>query len=118
MRDSLIKERHVIGQIVAVLGACLLFLPALQFSLSDQNLLPTAILLGESLALLALGVITRVRIFVLSSAALVIVGTLRALFLATPPSLTLMLTGLTLLVIATVLILARHKLQIAWKQWE
>lgn len=118
MRDSVIRERHVIGQIAAVLGACLLLLPALWFSFSDVNLVPTEILLGESLALLALGMITRVRIFILSSAGLVIVGTLRALFLATPPSLTLMLVGITLLVIATVLILMRRRLQVVWKQWE
>ena len=101
-----------------MLGACLLLLPALWFSFNDGNFLPTAILLGESLALLILGMIARVRIFILSSAGLVIAGTLRALFLATPPSLTLMLTGVTLLVIATALILTRHKLQIVWKQWE
>ncbi len=101
-----------------MLGACLLLLPALWFSFNDGNVLPTAILLGESLALLILGMVARVRIFILSSAGLVIVGTLRALFLATPPSLTLMLTGVTLLLIATALILTRRKLQIAWKQWE
>ncbi len=118
LRDGVIRERRVLGQTVAVLGACLLLLPALWFSFNDGNFLPTAILLGESLALLILGMIARVRIFILSSAGLVIAGTLRALFLATPPSLTLMLTGVTLLVIATALILTRHTLQIAWKQWE
>ena len=46
-----------------------------------------------------------------------IVKGLCGIFLATPPSLTLMLTGVTLLVIATALILTRHRLQIAWKQW-
>ena len=118
MHDSVVRERRAIGQITAVLGACLLLLPALWFSFSDVNLLPTAILLGESLALLTLGMITRVRIFILSSAGLVIVGTLRALFLATPPSLTLMFIGITLLIIATALILTRRKLQVVWKQWE
>ena len=118
MRDTVVRERRAIGQIAAVLGACLLLLPALWFSFSDVNLVPTEILLGESLALLALGMITRVRIFILSSAGLVIVGTLRALFLATPPSLTLMLAGITLLLIATALILTRRKLQVVWKQWD
>ena len=80
--------------------------------------MPTLILVGEALALLALGILTRVRIFILSSAALVIVGTLRALFLSTPPSLALMLLGGVLLAIATALILARRQLKAAWKQWE
>lgn len=118
LRDRALRERRVMGHTAAVLGACLLLLPTLWFSFNDSNFLPTAILLGESLALLMLGMVARVRIFILSSAGLVIVGTLRALFLATPPSLTLMLTGVTLLVIATALILTRHKLQIVWKQWE
>lgn len=117
-RDGALGERRVLGQLSAVVGACLLLLPALWFSFSDGNFLPTAILLGESLSLLLLGMIARVRIFVLSSAGLVIVGTLRALFLETPPALTLMITGVTLLAISTALILARHKLQIAWKQWD
>jgi hypothetical protein len=118
LRDSIIRERRVIGHTAAILGAGLLLLPALWFSFNDGNFLATAILLGESLALLILGTVARVRIFLLSSAGLIIVGTLRALFLATPPSLTLMLTGVTLLVIATALILTRHKLQIVWKQWD
>ena len=118
MRDPTVRVHRAAGQSAAVLGACLLLLPSLWFSFSDINFVPTAILLGESLALLALGMITRVRIFILSSASLVIVGTLRALFLATPPSLTLMLTGITLLFIATALILTRHRLQVAWKRWD
>ncbi len=118
MRDSVLRERRALGQAAAVVGACLLLLPALWFSFSDGNFLPTAILLGEALALLMLGMIARVRIFVLSSAGLVIVGTLHALFLETPPALTLMMTGVTLLAISTALILARHRLQIVWKQWE
>jgi hypothetical protein len=116
MRDTVIKERRALGHLTAILGVCLLLLPALWFSFSDGNFLPTAILLGESLALLLVGGLARVRIFILSSAALVIVGTLRALFLATPPSLTLMITGVLLLLIATALILVRHKLQVAWKR--
>ena len=79
---------------------------------------PTLILIGRALALLALGIVTRVRIFILSSAALVVVGTLRALFLATPPSLALMLLGGILLAIATALFLARRQLRTAWNKWE
>jgi hypothetical protein len=93
-------------------------LPALWFSFGDSNLAPTLILVGESMALLLLGIAARSRIFVLSSASLLIVGTLRALFLSTPPSLALMVLGGTLVVIATALFLVRHKLQLAWTHWE
>jgi len=80
--------------------------------------LPTLVLIGESLALVLLGIATRVRIFVLSSAALLLVGALRALFLKAPPSLALMLLGVILVVIATALFLVRRRLKIAWTQWE
>jgi hypothetical protein len=118
MRDKLLPAHDNVGQGAAALGASLLLLPSLWFSFSESNLLPTLILVGEALVLLALGILTRVRIFILSSAALVVVGTLRALFLSTPPSLALMLLGGVLLAIATALILARRQLKAAWKQWE
>ncbi|MGZ3626469.1 MAG: hypothetical protein ACXVDN_02225 [Ktedonobacteraceae bacterium] len=118
MRDQTLPGRHWAGQVVAISGAILLLLPALWFSFSDSNLLPTLVLIGESLALLLLGIATRVRIFILSSAALLLVGALRALFLSTPPSLFLMLLGVILVVIATVLFLVRRRLKIAWTQWE
>jgi len=118
MRDKTLPGRHWAGQVVALTGALLLLLPALWFSLSDSNLLPTLILLGESLALLLLGIPTRVRILILSSAALLLVGALRALFLSTPPSLALMVLGVMLVVIATALYLVRHRLKIAWTHWE
>lgn len=118
MRDDTLPERHWAGQIVSLLGAALLLLPALWFSFSDNNLTPTLILVGESLALLLLGIATRVRTFILSSASLLVVGTLRALFLSTPPSLALMVLGGMLVVIATTLFLVRHRLRIAWTQWE
>jgi len=118
MRDKLIPGHEKVGQSAAALGASLLLLPSLWSSFSGSNLLPTLILVGEALALLALGILTRVRIFILSSAALVVVGTLRALFLSTPPSLALMLLGGVLLAIATALILARRQLKAVWKQWE
>jgi hypothetical protein len=98
--------------------AYLLLLPALWFSFGDNNLTPTLVLVGESLALLLLGIATRIRIFILGSASLLVVGTLRALFLSTPPSLALMGLGGILVVIATALFLVRHKLQVAWTQWE
>ncbi len=118
MRDKTLPRRHLAGQVVALSGALLLLLPALWFSFSDSNLLPTLVLIGESLALLLLGIATRIRIFILSSAALLIVGALRALFLSTPPSLALMVLGVMLVVIATALFLVRHRLKIAWTQWE
>lgn len=118
MRDKLLPAHSEVGQVAATLGAALLLLPSLWFSFSESNLLPTLILVGEALVLLALGIVTRVRIFVLSSAALVVVGALRALFLSTPPSLALMLLGGILLAIATALILARRQLRAAWSKWE
>jgi hypothetical protein len=118
MRDKTLPEAHWLGQVVALCGALLLLLPALWFSFSDSNLLPTLILMGVSFALLLLGIAARVRFFVLSSAALLLVGALRALFLSTPPSLALMLLGVILVVIATVLFMVRHRLKIAWTQWE
>jgi hypothetical protein len=118
MRDKTLPRRHWAGQVVALSGALLLLLPALWFSFSDSNLLPALVLIGESLALLLLGIATRIRLFILSSAALLIVGALRALFLSTPPSLALMLLGVMLVVIATALFLVRHRLKIAWTQWE
>jgi hypothetical protein len=118
MRDEALPGRHWVGQVVALSGAALLLFPALWFSFSESNLTPTLVLIGESLALLLLGIATRLRIFILSSASLLIVGTLRALFLSTPPSVALMLLGVLMVVIATALFLIRHKLKIAWTQWE
>ena len=118
MRAKSLPAHGEVGQIAAALGASLLLLPSLWFSFSESNLLPTLILMGEALALLALGIVARVRTFALSSAALVVVGSLRALFLSTPPSLALMLLGIILLAIATALILSRRQLRTAWKQWE
>ncbi|HWZ17402.1 MAG TPA: hypothetical protein VNW73_01255 [Ktedonobacteraceae bacterium] len=118
MRDKTLPGRHWAAQVVALTGALLLLLPALWFSFSDSNLLPTLVLIGESLALLLLGIASRIRIFILSSAALLIVGALRALFLSTPPSLALMVLGVMLVIIATALFLVRHRLKIAWTQWE
>lgn len=120
-RDEAIAKRRWIGQLVAIAGAALLLLPTLWLSFSNANLLSTVILLGESLALLLLGIITRLRIFVLGSASLIIVGGLHALFLPSlgiPPSLALALLGIILLAIATGFTLARRRLQSAWTHWE
>lgn len=120
LRDQSLPERRAIGQLVALAGSVLLFLPALWFSFNGANLLPTLILLVEALLLLALGLLLRMRIFILSSAALIIVGTLRLLFLSMPPSVPILLIafGCLLMLLATALILARHRLQRAWRNWE
>lgn len=110
-----------VGQISAILGAALLLLPTLWLSFSDAEQLYTLILLGETLALLLLGIITRIRTFVLSGAGLIIIGGLHMLFLSLfgiSPSLVLALLGLILLALATGLALARRRLQSAWTQWE
>ena len=118
MRDKTLPGRHWAGQIVALSGALLLLLPALWFSFSDSNLLPMLVLIGESLALLLLGIASRIRIFIFSGAAMSIVGAIWALFLKTSPSLAFMVLGVMLVVIATALFLVRHRLKIAWTQWE
>ena len=118
MRDEALPEHHRTGQAAAIVGAALL-LPTLWLSFNDNNLLPTLILAGEAMALLLLGIGTRLRIFVLSGAGLVIVAILHSLFLqafALPLSLTLL--GLILIAIATGLSIARHRLQVAWSRWE
>jgi hypothetical protein len=118
--DTLIGHQRV-GQILAMLGAALLLLPTLWLSFSNTNLLPTLILLGETLVLLLIGITTRIRVFVLSSASLIIIGGLHMLFLQSlgiPTSLALALLGTVLLAIATGFALARHRLQSAWANWE
>lgn len=120
MRDALLNNPRRIGQICAMVGAALLLLPTLWLSFGDANLLPTLLLAGEALALLLLGVVTRVRIFVLSGSALVVVSAMHALFLPTlglPPSVALTVLGGTLLALATSLSLARHHLQSTWVNW-
>ena len=119
IRDEALPGHHHVGQAVAAMGAALLLLPTLWLSFNDNNLLPTLILAGEAMALLLLGIGTRIRIFVLSGAGLVVVAILHSLFLqvfALPLSLTLL--GLILIAIATGLSIARHRLQAAWSQWE
>lgn len=121
MRDETVPRHHTVGQILTIGGGTLLLLPTLWLSFSDTNLLPTLLLLGEALGLLLLGITTRIRIFVLSSASLIIVGGLHMLFLPAlgiPPSLALTLLGILLLALATGFALARHQLQSAWTSWE
>ena len=120
-RDERIQDNSRIGQICSVLGSILLLLPTLWSSFSDANIEPTLILAGEALALLLIGVGTRVRFFVLTGAALVIVSAMHALFLPSlglPPSLALTIMGVTLLALATGLSLARHRVQAVWTRLE
>jgi hypothetical protein len=120
LRDQALPARHIVGQVVSLAGSALLLLPALWLSFNGSTLLPTLVLLAEALVLLALGLVMRLRIFILSSTALVVVGTLRMLFLSVPQSvpILLMVFGSLLVLLATGLILARHRLQEAWGQWE
>jgi hypothetical protein len=120
-RDETLPYHYQAGQWCSVIGAILLLAPALWLSFSADNLQPTLILAGEALVLLLLGVGLRVRFFVLSGAALVVVAAMHALFLPSlglPPSLALTILGGTLLAIATALSLARHRLRAAWTQWQ
>ena len=123
VHDEVLPDRHRMGQIVSILGAALLLLPTLwlSFSESNSNLLYTLLLMGESLALLILGFVTRLRIFILTGAGLVVIAALRALFLPSlgiPTGLALAVLGGILLAVATALSMARRRLQTAWTHWE
>jgi hypothetical protein len=120
-RDEALPRHQRIGQICSILGAVLLLVPTLWLSFSQDNLQPTLILTGESLALLLLGLGVRMRIFILSGAGLLVVGAMHALFLPSlgiPSSLALTILGGTLLAVATTLSLTRRRLQRVWTQWE
>lgn len=120
LHDTALPERRFMGQVVALLGAALLLLPALWSSFNGSDLLPTFLLLAEALLLLVLGMLTRMRMFILSSTALIVLATLRMLFLSLPPSgpIVLIVFGCVLILLATVLMLSRHRLQVAWSHWE
>jgi hypothetical protein len=111
MRDKEIGQAEHIGRLVAILGAALLLLPTGVLSLisnNQDNLLSTLLLLGEALSLFFLGIVTRVRFFILGGAGLIIAGALRALFLPSSPILiwTMMaVSGGALLIGATLYIL-------------
>ncbi|MEO7022411.1 MAG: hypothetical protein ABI234_19840 [Ktedonobacteraceae bacterium] len=120
LRDKALPERRFVGQAVALLGAALLLLPALWFGFQGTEVLPSLILLAEALLLLVLGLLARLRIFILSSTGLIIPATLRVLFLSISLAvpILLMVFGSLLVLLATVLILSRHRLQVAWSSWE
>ena len=119
-RTQILPQRQVWGKICSIVGAVLLLLPILWISFNEGNLAPTLILAGEALGLLLLGIVTRIRIFVLSGAALTIVGAMHALFLPSlgiPASLALAILGITLLGVATGLSLTRRRLRMVWSEW-
>jgi len=121
MRDETIPYHQRLGQMCTIVDAACLLLPTLWLSFGDSNLLPTLILAGKALALLLLGLGTRLRTFILSGAGMVVVAALHALFLpalGVPPSLALTALGLVLLALATGLSLTRRRLQVAWTSWE
>ena len=126
MRDEVLPQRHRIGQLTSFLGAMLLLLPTLWLSFNDSNLLSTLVLLGEALALLCLGIVTRVwnqalrgstnldnftsSTLVYASVSMIIAGAMRALFL-TGQGVPVVLTagGLILVAFATGLKLASNR---------
>ncbi len=122
-RDSVVPQQHRLGQLCAIGGACLLLLPTLWLSFSEQNLQLslTLILTGESLILLLIGTGTRVRFFVLSGAGLIIISAIHLIFLPSlgiPPFLALIIIGIILLALATVLVLVRSRLALLWAELE
>lgn len=121
LRDETLPQHQQVGHFAAIMGASLLLLPMLWLSFNEDNLLHTLILGGESLVLLLAGVTLRVRFFVLSGAALMIVAAIHTLFFPTlgiPLSVALAILGGFLLAIATGLTLARHRLRSAWVHWQ
>lgn len=119
LRDDSWSLAQNLGRVCSVLGAVLLLLPTLWLSFQQSDLQPTLILTIEAIALLLLGLVTHIRLFVLSGVTLVIVSVIHALFLPSlglSLSLALVLMGLCLLTIATALSLARHRLLALWTQ--
>ncbi|GCE16853.1 hypothetical protein [Dictyobacter kobayashii] len=116
-REVQIEEHQLLGQICSIVGATLLFGPTLWLSFQRANVGPSLLLAGESIILLLLGFITRIRFFVLSSAALVIITAIHVLFLPSlgiPTFLALFLLGILLVILATTLLLVRPRLAAFW----
>jgi hypothetical protein len=119
MCEEALRQHHRIGQVVSLVGAALLLLPTLWLSFSANALLYTLILLGESLVLLLLGLGLRARVLILCGAGLIVVDALHALFLTTSSTpLALAGLGVILLLVASGLTLARHRLRGAWACWQ
>ncbi len=119
--DRHVHNRQHLGQFCAIAGSLLLLLPMTWMSFTHDNLQPTLFLAGESLVLLLLGIVTRLRFFLLSGAAMVIIATIHALFLPSlgiPLSIALALLGAILLGLATTLSLMRQRLRTVWSELE
>jgi NAD(P)-dependent dehydrogenase (short-subunit alcohol dehydrogenase family) len=100
-------------------GALLLLLPTLWSSFDRVEVFPTLLLAAESLLLLVLGTIVRIRFFILSGAALVVVSAIHLLFLPAlgmPTFLALILAGTLLLALATILLVIRTRLATVWSE--
>ncbi|GCE03151.1 hypothetical protein KDAU_04800 [Dictyobacter aurantiacus] len=120
-RDGRIQHHQALGQFCSVSGAILLLGPTLWLSFQRANVGPSLLLAGESIVLLLSGFITRIRFFVLSSAALVIVTAIHVLFLPSlglPTFLALFLLGILLVILATMLLLVRPRLATFWASAE
>ena len=120
-RDEGLPQQRAGAQWCALVGAILLLLPTLWLSFQGSELAPTLLLGGEALVLLLIGIGTHIRVFVLSGAGLVVIAAMHALFLPSlglSSSLAMAIMGLSLLVLAMVLSLARHRLRSAWTQWQ
>jgi len=116
-RDEKLPGHRQAGQLCSIAGAMFLLLPTLWLSFSQNNLQPSLLLAGEALLLLLLGLVTRIRIFVLSCVGLIIVTAIHVLFLPSlgiPTFLALLLMGILLLVAATGLVLVRSRLATLW----
>jgi hypothetical protein len=91
LRDRSAPALQRIGWAAMIIGACGLFLPSLVLSNIGQGsvgelsarLVSTLLLLGECLWLFGLGVVTRVRFFLLGGTALVVIAGIDALLYAT-----------------------------------
>src|SRR5258708_634587 len=94
-QDKTLLHHQRAGQLASIAGSALLLLPTLWLSFGESNLQPTLLLAAEALVLLFLGIVTRIRVFVLSGAGIVVVSAIHALFLPSlgiPPFLALAIT--------------------------
>jgi hypothetical protein len=112
-RDIVLPQRARLSGVCAISGAIILLLPTLWSSFSQQNLFPALLLASEALLLCLVGIGIRVRFFVLTGVALVIISGIHILFLPSlgiPSFLALTISGGLLLVSATGLMLIRSHL--------
>jgi hypothetical protein len=119
LRDKQRSDLRWMGHSLALCGAMLLLLPTLWSSFDHREVLPTLLLSAESLLLFLLGAGMRIRFFVLSGAALVIVCAIHLLFLPAlgiPTFLALTLSGVFLLALATALLVIRTRLAVVWSE--